>query len=246
MKLDAENAFMGNLSIRDMLKKTAGIVLNSIKFKETSIIVKIFTRELGLKSYLVNGVRTQSKTNKIAHYQPLTILDLIVYEKINTGLNRIAEARLLRNHQLISFEFTRIGIALFVTEVISKSIYENYQNESLFDFLENSIEELNHPASKLDIFPLAFLTELAGFLGFAPNTAQGYLDESRSQPFTQEEIKEARSFLEELMVKVYSCDKKINLMLRRKLLDHLLDFYSEHLENPGIWKSMTVLRQVLS
>jgi DNA repair protein RecO (recombination protein O) len=145
MKLDAENAFMGNLSIRDMLKKTAGIVLNSIKFKETSIIVKIFTRELGLKSYLVNGVRTQSKTNKIAHYQPLTILDLIVYEKINTGLNRIAEARLLRNHQLISFEFTRIGIALFVTEVISKSIYENYQNESLFDFLENSIVNLSEP-----------------------------------------------------------------------------------------------------
>lgn len=233
-------------SVLAMLKKTSGIVLNSIKFKETSLIVKIFTRELGLKSYLINGVRTQSKSSKMALYQPLTCLDMVVYDKANVGLNRISEARLLHNNQLISFEFSRTGIALFVTEVIAKSIYENYQNENLFDFLENSVLELDHPKAKLDLFPLAFLTELAGYLGFAPERAQGYLDESRSQPFTPQELNEARFFLEELMVKAYSCDQHINLKLRRKLLDHLLDFYSEHLENPGVWKSMTILRQVLS
>lgn len=229
-----------------MLKKTSGIVLNSIKFKETSLIVKIFTRELGLKSYLINGVRTQSKSSKMALYQPLTCLDMVVYDKANAGLNRISEARLSHNNQLISFEFSRTGIALFVTEVIAKSIYENYQNENLFDFLESSVHELNHPEAKLDLFPLAFLIELAGYLGFAPEQAQGYLDESRSQPFTPQELNDVRFFLEELMLKAYSCDQKINLKLRRKLLDHLLDFYSEHLENPGVWKSMTILRQVLS
>ncbi|MFT4854921.1 MAG: DNA repair protein RecO (recombination protein O) [Algoriphagus sp.] len=229
-----------------MLKKTSGIVLNVIKFKETSLIVKIFTRELGLKSYLINGVRTQSKSSKMALYQPLTCLDMVVYDKTNAGLNRISEARLSHNNQLISFEFSRTGIALFVTEVIAKSIYENYQNESLFDFLESSVHELNHPEAKLDLFPLAFLIELAGYLGFAPERAQGYLDESRSQPFTPQELNDVRFFLEDLMLKAYSCDQKINLKLRRKLLDHLLDFYSEHLENPGVWKSMTILRQVLS
>jgi DNA repair protein RecO (recombination protein O) len=229
-----------------MLKKTAGIVLNSIKFKETSLIVKIFTRELGLKSYLINGVRTQSKSSKIALYQPLTCLELVVYDKANVGLNRLSEARLSYNNQLISFDFSRTGIALFVTEVIAKSIYENYQNESLFDFLENSVHILDHPQAKLDLFPLAFLTELASYLGFAPETAQGYLDESRSQPFSIEELQEATFFLEELIFSGYDSNLKINLKLRRKLLDHLLDFYSEHLENPGVWKSMTILRQVLS
>ncbi len=229
-----------------MLKKTTGIVLNAIKFKETSIIVKIFTREIGLKAYLVNGVRTQSKSSKVAFYQPLTLLDLVVYDKTNSGLNRISETRLLRSNQLISFEFTRTGIALFITEVISKSIYENYQNEALFDFLELSIIELDQSTAKLDLFPIVFLIELAGFLGFAPDTAQGYLDESRSQPFSSEEIAEASRFLSELMDKGYTCEEKIALKLRRKLLDHLLDFYSEHLENPGIWKSMAILRQVLA
>ena len=41
-----------------MLRKTQGIVLSYIKYKDSSIIVRIFTRELGLKGYVVNGARS--------------------------------------------------------------------------------------------------------------------------------------------------------------------------------------------
>lgn len=229
-----------------MLKKTYGIVLSTLKFKETSIIARIFTRELGLKSYIINGVRATNKNSKMAFYQPLTLLDLIVYDKANSNLNRISEVRLLRPNQLISFDFSRTGIALFVTEVISKSIFENYQNEQLFDFLDDCIAELDHPNVKLEQYPLVFLLENAVFLGFAPDQAVGYLDESRSQPFSPGELIAAKAYLESLMNESFRCDRKVNLALRRKLLDHLLDFYNQHLENPGVWKSMSILRQVLA
>ena len=52
-----------------MLKKTAGIVLSHIKYKDSSIIVRIFTRELGLKGYLVNGVR-EAKLWRTGRYAP--------------------------------------------------------------------------------------------------------------------------------------------------------------------------------
>jgi len=229
-----------------MLKKTNGIVLSTLKFKETSIIARIFTRELGLKSYIINGVRATNKNSKMAFYQPLTLLDLVVYDKANSNLNRISEVRLLRANQLISFDFSRTGIALFVTEVITKSIFENYQNEQLFDFLDDCIAELDHPNVKLDQYPLVFLLENAVFLGFAPDQAVGYLDESRSQPFSPSELIAAKAYLESLMNESFRCDRKVNLALRRKLLDHLLDFYNQHLENPGVWKSMSILRQVLA
>jgi DNA repair protein RecO (recombination protein O) len=229
-----------------MLKKTNGIVLSTLKFKETSIIARIFTRELGLKSYIINGVRATNKNSKMAFYQPLTLLDLVVYDKANSNLNRISEVRLLRANQLISFDFSRTGIALFVTEVITKSIFENYQNEQLFDFLDDCIVELDHPNVKLDQYPLVFLLENAVFLGFAPDQAAGYLDESRSQPFSPSELIAAKAYLESLMNESFRCDRKVNLALRRKLLDHLLDFYNQHLENPGVWKSMSILRQVLA
>jgi DNA repair protein RecO (recombination protein O) len=229
-----------------MLKKTSGIVLSTLKFKETSIIARIFTRELGLKSYIINGVRTTNKNSKMAFYQPLTLLDLVVYDKANSNLNRISEVRLLRANQLISFDFSRTGIALFVTEVITKSIFENYQNEQLFDFLDKCISELDHPNVKLDQYPLVFLLENAVFLGFAPDQAVGYLDESRSQPFSPIELIAAKAHLQSLMNESFQCDRKVSLALRRKLLDHLLDFYNQHLENPGVWKSMSILRQVLA
>jgi DNA repair protein RecO (recombination protein O) len=182
----------------------------------------------------------------MAFYQPLTMLDLVVYDKSNASLNRISEVRLLRANQLISFDFARTGIALFITEVITKSIFENYQNEHLFDFLDESILELDSPNAKLSQFPIVFLLEKAVYLGFAPDQAIGYLDESRSQPFSPIELLEAKSYLESLMSESFHCDQKVTLSLRRKLLDHLLDFYSQHLENPGVWKSMSILRQVLA
>lgn len=229
-----------------MLKKTTGIVLNSIRYKESSLIVKIFTRELGLKSYLVNGVRTQGTKSKIALYQPMTLLDLVVYNKDNLGLQRISEARLQRANQLIPFDFTRTGLALFMTEVISRSIYENYQNETLFDFLRESICHLDSKEVGLSQFPLVFLIEKARFLGFAPEESTGFLIESRSQPFTQEELKMAEDYIQMLMEESFSCESSVPLGLRRKILDHLLDFYSQHLENPGPWKSLLILRQLLN
>lgn len=227
-----------------MLKKTKGIVLSTIRYKETSIIVKVFTRELGLKSYLVNGVRMQGNKSKIALYQPLTLLDMVVYHKENTGLNRVSEVRLYRANQLIPFDFSRTGIALFMTEVTSKSIYENYQNESLFDFLENSVIQLDSKETKLGQFPLVFLVEKAKFLGFAPEEAIGFLSESRSQPFSPTEFSRAEEYLGLLMQGSYTASAVIDKKLRKKLLDHLLAFYTQHLDNPGNWKSLSILRQI--
>ncbi|GAB2477405.1 DNA repair protein RecO [Algoriphagus taiwanensis] len=229
-----------------MIKKTSGIVLSYIRYKETSIIVKIFTRELGLKSYLINGVRSQGKSSKMALYQPLTVLDLVVYDKENAGLQRVSEAKIQFPLQMIPFDFQRTGIALFMTEVINRSIYENYQNEYLFDFIEESIRTLDQKDTFLAHFPLVFLLEKAKYLGFGPEEATLYFEESRQQPFSSEEKREAYDFINNLLGEGYSCPLKINAPLRRKLLDFLLGYYSEHLDNPSPFKSLAVLRQVLS
>ena len=65
-----------------MLYKTRGIALNYIRYRESSIIAKIYTEAFGIQSYIVNGVRSsKSKTNRIALFQPLTLLDMVVYHK---------------------------------------------------------------------------------------------------------------------------------------------------------------------
>ena len=228
-----------------MILKTAGLVLSSIRYKDTSIIVKIFTRELGLKSYLVNGVRSMGKGSKMALYQPLTLLDLVVYNKENSGLQRISEAKLQRAHQRIPFDFPRTSIALFMTEVINRSIYENYQNEALYDFLSESVVTLDQNETVLSHFPIVFLIEKAKFLGFSPEDAEGFILESDKQTFSNQELPQMLYYIEILKTKKYQCCEKIPVLIRRKLLDHLLDFYAQHMENPSAFKSLTVIRQVM-
>ena len=228
-----------------MLKKTAGIVLSYIKYKDSSIIVRIFTRSLGLKAYIVNGVRTQGKGSKIALYQPLTLLDLVVYDKENTGLQRISEAKISQPQRRIPFDMTCTSIALFATELISRSIVEGYQNEELYDFLQKSILTLDHAGTNLGTFPIVFLLENAKHLGFAPERAEGFLAESMHHPFQKEETGPVLSYLEDLLVQGYNSSHKLSLPLRRKLLDHLVDFHSQHLDHPNPIKSLNILRQLI-
>jgi len=228
-----------------MLKKTSGIVLSHIKYQETSIIVRIFTRDLGLKAYLVNGVRSMSKGSKIALYQPLTLLDLVVYDKENSGLQRISEAKINTPQRLIPFDMARTSLALFATEVISRSILEGYQNEELFDFLATSISTLDDPKTSLAHFPLFFLLENAKHLGFAPEEAEGFLVESLHHPFSLEEINLVLPYLKNLQDQGYHPTSSLSLPLRRKLLDHLVAFHAQHLAHPHPLKSLPIIRQLI-
>ena len=76
-----------------MTHKTKGIVLKTVKYGETSLVVTILTEIFGIQTYMVNGVRTSKKSgSKAALYQPATMLDLEVYHNEMKAMNRIREA----------------------------------------------------------------------------------------------------------------------------------------------------------
>lgn len=229
-----------------MLVKTRGIVVSYIRYKESSIIVKIFTRELGLKAYIVNGVRSSNAKIKMGFFQPLTILDMVVYNKDSVGLNRISEVKLGKAYQKIPFDFLRSGIAMFMAEVLSRSIYEGYQNEDLFDFLEEALFFLDEEKVVLSHYPIVFLWGMARYLGFAPNLAGEFYDELREDFTKRIDWGPEMAYLDRLMVEDFSFTEKIPSQIRRNLLDHLLVFFSKRLDQPAEWKSVKVLRQMMA
>ena len=228
-----------------MLKKTSGIVVSYIRFKESSIIVKIFTRELGLKSYIVNGVRSATGKSKMGFYQPLTVLEMVVYDNEGRGLNRVSEVRLALPFQRIPFDFYRSGIAMFLGEVLGKSIFENYQNESLFDFLKEALSHLDSDKVMLNLFPIVFLWETSKFLGFSPKDAMSFFKEVDSQIQTTDFVAKEIEYLDIIISQSFDCTEKIPSIFRKSILDYLLHFYSHHLDNASEWRSITVLRQVI-
>jgi DNA repair protein RecO (recombination protein O) len=132
-----------------------------------------------------------------------------------------------------------------MTEVINRSIYENYQNEDLFDFLSESVRILDLSETQLSHFPLVFLMGKAKFLGFSPEESEGFILESKNQPFSTSELPLILTYLHNLQEEKYLCQVKIPVTLRRKLLDHLLNFYAEQMDNPIPFKSLTIIRHLM-
>jgi len=62
-----------------MIFSTSGIVLRSVKYGDTSSVVSIYTRQFGIQSYLVNGVRGAAKNSKVHLFQPASVVELEVY-----------------------------------------------------------------------------------------------------------------------------------------------------------------------
>jgi DNA repair protein RecO (recombination protein O) len=102
------------------LYKTRGIVLRTVKYGETSLIVTIFTDLFGVQSYLINGVRTSTKkgSGKANLFQPAAILDLIVYHNELKNLQRIKEFRWGHLYQNIFSDIKKNAVSLFMIEML--------------------------------------------------------------------------------------------------------------------------------
>ena len=103
-----------------MIIKTNGIVLKYLKYKESSIICKIYTESHGLQSFIVNGVRS-AKSSQLSIYQPLNQLNLILYKKNNSTLNRIKESKISKIYRSLHADISKISICFFFVGVLIKS-----------------------------------------------------------------------------------------------------------------------------
>ena len=149
-----------------MLHKTRGVVFRFTKYGETSIIANVFTELFGMQGYIVNGVRSASGRNKIALFQPLTLLDMVVYHRENANLNRISEIKCLYPYKTIPLDIRKSTVAVFINEVINKAIKEESHAGELCQFIIESLVALDTLDTGTENFHLIFLLKLSRFLGF--------------------------------------------------------------------------------
>lgn len=161
-----------------MLHQTRGIALHSTKYSETSSVVKIYTELFGLQSYMVKGVRKLKARIKPGLFQPLTILDLIVYHKGKSSLQNLKEANYLHTYNSIPFDIRKSSIALFINELVYKTIYEEEPHSELFEFIYESCLQLDAAEENLSLFHLGFAIHLTRYLGCMPQ-----LNYSKQTPF---------------------------------------------------------------
>jgi len=240
-----------------MLHKTRGIALHATKFSETSSVVKIYTELFGLQSYLVKGVRKQKAKIKPGLFQPLTILDLVVYHKEKSSLQNLKEANYSHPYQAIPFDIRKSSIALFINELVYKTIHEEEPHPELFSFLYNSCLHLDTADDNFSLFHLVFSLQFTRYLGCMPQ-----LNYSGKTPFLnlregifQASAPEHHDFLEPAMSHLFfqllqtpegaGASIQVSAKTRDTLLEMILLYY--HLHVPGFreMQSHHILHKVL-
>ena len=128
-----------------MIHKTKGIVLRSVKYGETSLVLTMFTELFGLQSYIVNGVRTVSKkgSSKSVFFQPAAILDLVVYHNEYKNLQRIKEYKWAHLYQHIFSDVRKNAVAVFMIELLTKCLKQPEASPQLFYFTEDALVHLD-------------------------------------------------------------------------------------------------------
>ncbi|BDC99865.1 DNA repair protein RecO [Persicobacter psychrovividus] len=231
-----------------MLEKTRGVVLNYIKYRESSIIVRIYTEAFGMRSYIVNSVRkARAKQNKIALFQPLSLLDLVVYEKPGKDLNRISEVQLAYPLQSIPFDVMKSSVALFITEVLGQLLkHEQEANEHMFQYLYYAVQAFDQMEERFQNFHLQFLLKAGQPLGLGVTTGDQIIAEVIQWADDPTIAQQEKAVLEQLRSASFGDHIPMDNFMRRTVLAHLLRFYQEQVHGFGQIQSLAVLKEVLS
>jgi DNA repair protein RecO (recombination protein O) len=151
-----------------MLVKTRGILLHNLSYGESSVIVEIYTEEMGMRKYILNGARGKKSRIKPGCLQVMALLDLVVYEKNIGHLQRVKEINHAQIYRGIPFDLYKGSMGLFMADVVRKAIRQTNPEPGLFNFLYQSFVTLDQLEDRNPMYHLIFLLQLSGYLGFQP------------------------------------------------------------------------------
>lgn len=247
-----------------MIQKTKGLVLRSIRYGETSLIVTVFTELFGIQTYMVNGVRTSKKSgSKSVLFQPSSLLDMEVYHNEQRAMQRIKECNWSYLYKNILSDVIKNSIAMFMVELLYKTLKQPEENSDLFSFCEDALQQLDEATPAIAAnYPLYFSLHLTQFFGFRFSDMQPalmkeeniYLDlqegiYTSTHPthpyFIEKEAALITAELLKIMQPHELIQVKTNQHQRRILLSRYMEYYALHIPDFGQVKTLPVLHEIL-
>ena len=236
--------------------KTEAIVLHSLKYGETRLIVDLFTREVGRLSCIIPLPKTPKSRLKKQYLQPMTLLEVEIDQRQRLQLQKLKDARLLSAYSSIPFSPEKLALSLFIAEFLYHALRSELQNEPLFAYICDSMQWLDTVEVGFANFHLTFLMRLSRFLGFYPNLddyVDGCVFDLRTATFSIV-VPTHRDFLRpDDARRIHTLMRmdfptmhlyRLNRMDRNRIVDVLLHYYRLHIPQFPELKSLSVLQEL--
>ena len=233
------------------LVTTDGIVLHSTHYSESSIIARVFTRTMGVQSYMVKGVRGHGGRVKQNQLQPLNHIEITAYNNPRAEIQYVKEINLRHSH---TASMVDNALRFFKAELLYKTLRNNDPQPDLFDYVTS---DTHQPAAHQ---PILFMLCLSRHLGIEPldnyggskkyfHTGKGHFDATPdSDNDTALFDLESSRLLHEYLQTCHSLQPPPDASLpqRNRLLDLLLAYFGIHLDEFHHFTSHEILHTVLN
>ena len=238
-----------------MIYSTRAIVLRTVKFGESSLIVDMYTEQKGHQTFIIHSVRKAKATTPASYLQLMSLVDLVGYHQDHKKIHHIKEVRLEHVFASIPFDMRKSAVITCLAEICSKCVTTADPHPELFVFIHDAMVEYDDPESYDRDFMIRFLVELSHLLGFGIDLTRKDL-ESGFFDLLDNHFITSRSAHDYLMTAddyralrtiVYQDgrESEIPLEIRRRLVDQLIMYYQLHVESLKEVHSIKILRELL-
>jgi len=208
---------------------------------------------------MVNGVRTSGKSARAHFFQPSSLLEMQVYHNELKNLQRIKEVKWSSLYKNVLSDVIKNSIALFMVELLQKTLKQPETNENLFHFCEDAFLHLDVAEKEITAnFAVYFSIRIAQISGFS---LQNNYSEKRNifniqeGDFVEENLPDtefitpqlSRDF-SEMLKAIHPNDLseiKMNGKTRSSMLKIMESFYAWHIPEFGKMKTLNVLSAIL-
>lgn len=239
-----------------MFHKTQGIVLSTTKYNDKFSIAQVFTSDFGRTAYLLPISKSKKRKINSALFFPLSVIDMEVEHFPSRQIHRLKDVQ--RQFPLYSINVTaiKLSIAFFLSELLTKILQETNDNQVIFSYIKESIITLEEKEKGLANFHLAFMFNLAQFLGIAPNldnySKSSFFDLMNGEYLYGKPIHNHYLNLQQSsFLNVFKRIDYNNLHLfklsqgdRNIIINYMLDYYRMHVYDFPEIKSLEVLREL--
>ena len=222
----------------EMIEKTRGVVLHSLRYADQKQIVTMFTESRGAVSFMVRTSRSRRSAMQHVLLSPLSLLEVDMDYQEKAQLQRLVDVRVEEPYQTVPYNPMKQTIALFLSEFLYYCLREEQANPALYAYLTDSMLWLDMRRERYVNFPPTFLIRLSRFLGFWPDR--------------EEALRVMRQGEEALLPVLLRMDFGTMHLFhftreqRARLLEALNDYYRLHVPHFPELRSMAILREVLS
>ena len=236
--------------------KTEAIVIHAIRYGEADLIVKMFTKDFGIVSFMVKRV-LKSKKGKLraSFFQLGSILEIDTVFKNKKGLDLLKEVKPIYHFNSLHTIIVKSSIVTFLLEILNNVLIEEQPDKELYQFICDSLVYLDQN-QEITLYHMVFLLELTSFLGCYPDTSNSGAEEFDLETASYISYSKNKDLLTgELLANFnlllgtkFDELKKISIAKtqRKELLNSILKYYQFHVPGYREPKSLIVLEQLFS